>query len=378
MQVLTLLAALLAAGAMEAEDADERPPPEEDVEDLDGDDEARSSAFSGGVEREGARARWFRHTVVKRETVEQLALRYRVKASSLREWNKLGALTQPEEGDRLRVFSAITTPPREPVEYTLREGDTWVSIARPFGANPADVRRYNYLRVRRNLDPGEVVVVWSDPTIRDAITRDAPPPGPAAEIRPGAYSYGFPHRGELVNGVRVPESDAYVLRYPNSAWGSTYAVRAAVTALHGFRARAGYGGLVRLGTMSRQRGGKVGGHRSHQSGRDLDVRLPLRAELDQQLQPSKRRVDWLATWHLIDAFLQTGAVKVIFFDYRRQKLIYRAARDAGVDEATLDEVLQWPIGKGELDGRVRHSSGHTGHIHVRFRCAPYETECVDL
>ncbi len=377
MQVLTILETLLAAAAMQGGEEpllDAEPLAEVSEAMIEAPSE-QSDAFSGGA-REGAR--WFRHRVVKRETVEQLALRYRVKASSLRSWNKLDEDEQPEEGSKLRVFSAITTPPREPVEYTLREGESWVSISRPFGANPADVRRYNYYRVRRNLDPGEVVVVWADPMIRDAIARDDPPPGPAAEIRPGGYSYGFPHRGQLINGVRIPESEAYVLRYPNSAWGTTWAVRATVTALHGFREKSGYGGLVRLGTMSRQRGGDVGGHRSHQSGRDLDVRLPLRAELNQQLKPSKRRVDWLATWRLIDAFLETGKVKVIFFDYRRQKLIYRAAKESGVSEEELDEVLQWPIGRGELDGKVRHSSGHTGHIHVRFTCAPYETECVDL
>jgi hypothetical protein len=154
-------------------------------------------------------------------------------------------------------------------------------------------------------------------------------------------------------------------------------VRATIVALHAFRATSGYEGLIRLGTMSRRRGGDVGGHRSHQSGRDLDIRLPLRAEVRQTLYPKLWRVDWLATWNLINALLDTGAVRVIFFDYKRQKKLYREMRAAGVDEETLDRVLQYPTREGPRDGFVRHSHGHTAHLHIRFRCAFYETECGD-
>ncbi|MCA9693443.1 MAG: penicillin-insensitive murein endopeptidase, partial [Myxococcales bacterium] len=241
------------------------------------------------------------------------------------------------------------------------------------GANASDLRVYNYRRVGRELAPGEVVTVWADPTIQAAVQAD----DAASLVPPGAFSIGPPQRGELVNGVALPELSAYVLRFPNSAYGTTHAVRATVAAVTSFRASSSYAGELRIGAMSRQRGGPMGGHASHQSGRDLDIRLPLRAELPQRLHPKAHRVDWLATWRLVQAFIETGAVSRIFLDYKRQGRLLRAARAAGVSEAELERVLQYPRGWGADAGVVRHSSGHKGHLHVRFGCADYETECVE-
>ncbi|MGB1014778.1 MAG: penicillin-insensitive murein endopeptidase [Nannocystaceae bacterium] len=318
---------------------------------------------------------FIRHVVVPRETLQQLAYRYRVHPRHILRTNKI----EPDEfkkGAKLKLRATANPPPRERREWTVGEGDTWVSIARAHGAESSDMRRYNH-RVGRTLEVGEKLVIWSDPTLRDAYETDKPPPGPAAEIRPGAFSIGPPNDGHLVNGVRVPASDHYDLRYPNSAWGTTLAARSTVIACQDFRDQSGYRGELRLGTMSRKRGGPIGGHKSHQSGRDLDIRLPLRETVPQRLSPRPHRVDWLATWELIQAFHRTGAVIRIFLDYRRQRRMVRAARAAGAPAELLDELVQWPRGSGSNLGLVRHSSGHTGHIHIRFGCAPHEVECIE-
>ena len=39
----------------------------------------------------------------------------------------------------------------------------------------------------------------------------------------------------------------------------------------------------------------------------------------------------------------------------------------GVSEDTLDEIFQYPRGRGRPHGLVRHWRGHRGHLHVRFR-----------
>jgi len=338
-------------------------------------DTIKQATASDVTSTQSGRAPLIRHVVVPGETLEQLAYRYRVHPRHILRTSKL----EPDEfetGTKLKLRATLVPPPRERRAWTVGEGDTWVSIARAHGAESTDLRRSNH-RVGRTLEVGERLVVWSDPTLRAAYENDLPPTGPAGEIRPGAFSIGPPNNGQLVNGVRVPASERYDLRYPHSAMRTTNALRSTVIASHDFRDQSGYLGELRLGTMSRKRGGPIGGHKSHQSGRDLDIRLPLRETVPQRLSPRPHRVDWLATWELIQAFHRTGTVIRIFLDYRRQRRLVRAARAAGAPPELLDELVQWPRGWGSNLGLVRHASGHTGHIHIRFACAPHEVECVE-
>jgi murein endopeptidase len=128
--------------------------------------------------------------------------------------------------------------------------------------------------------------------------------------------------------------------------------------------------------MSRQRGRRIGGHRSHQSGRDLDIRLPLRDGFADKVTPTPRRVDWAAVHALVRAFDESGAVTRIFLDYRLQKRLYKVAKAAGADRKTLRRLIQFPRGPAAGRGLVRHSPGHDIHIHVRFACAAHESECA--
>jgi murein endopeptidase len=128
--------------------------------------------------------------------------------------------------------------------------------------------------------------------------------------------------------------------------------------------------------MSGPKGGPLGEHKSHQTGRDLDIRLPRKAGVPKYLELYARRVDWKATWDLVKAIAQTDIV-VVFLDYDRQKHVYKAAKDAG---ATKDELrlLQYPRGRHSGVGLVRHYPGHDRHLHARWGCGPCETECVNL
>lgn len=346
-----------------AEDVDEND--DEDVDEPDDD----------GV-RVDPGATWLVHEVAPKETIALLALRYRVDPGKLRGWNGLGRRTPVRAGQRLRLLPGRTPPPRERVRYKVRDGDTWTSIARDHGADPTDVRAYNIKRTGKRLRAGLELDVWRDPLLADAVARDTPPAGPAAAIRAGGFSVGRPSDGRLVNGVQIPASEDYDLRYPGSAWGTTFAVRHVVDVLHRWREQTGYDGLLRLGVMSRQRGRPIAGHRSHQSGRDLDIRLPLRDGFDDEMTPTPRRTDWPAVYALVRAFADSGAVTQIFLDYRLQKRLYKVAKAAGADRKTLRRLIQFPRGSQAKRGILRHSPGHDIHLHVRFACADYESECA--
>lgn len=326
----------------------------------------------------GELPRWIEHQTVARETIEEIALRYDVQPERIREWNELGDDEQPRawKPEPLRIFARRYPPPRELVEHVVAPGDSWGSIARRYGVDYRALRSWNVGEIGRSLELDERARVWVDPTVFDAIVHDHPASSRAALVRPGAHGVGTPQAGALVAGVQIPPGEGYSLRYPKSAYGTTWAVRQTVAALDQFVQTSGYPRPISVGTMSRQRGGEIGGHMSHQSGRDLDIRLPLRPEVPPALNPTPRRVDWTATWALVRAFADTGAVQIIFLDFGSQRRLYRAARDAGVSEDELGEMLQYPRGSKVSQGLVRHAPGHEGHIHVRFSCGPAEPTCA--
>ena len=325
----------------------------------------------------GALPRWIEHHTVPRETIEEIAARYGVRPEKIREWNELGPDEQPRnwQPEPLRVHAQRDPPQRVERVHVVVEGDTWGSIARGHGVDYRALRAWNVGEVGRSLELGEGVTVWVDPIVFDAIVHDAPADARAALVRPGAHGVGSPQAGMLVAGVQIPPGEGYSLRYPKSGYGTTWAVRHTLAALDHFVATSGYPREISVGTMSRQRGGEIGGHISHQTGRDLDIRLPLRPEVPPALDPTPRRVDWAATWDLVRAFARTDAVQIIFLDFGSQRRLYRAAKAAGASEDELAQMLQYPSGSKVSRGLIRHAPGHEGHVHIRFSCGPAEPTC---
>ena len=139
-------------------------------------------------------------------------------------------------------------------------------------------------------------------------------------------------------------------------------------ALASFRHETAFPGPIYIGAMSRKSGRRLNPHKSHQSGRDVDVRLPAMpyAKHTQKLQ--EWEVDWHATWALIRAFAETGDVQQIFLEMKFWRRLRRAAVEMGSADAEIDAIM----GK-----YVRHSRGHVAHIHVRFVCSEAAERCRD-
>ena len=243
------------------------------------------------------------------------------------------------------------------------------------GVDTRDLRAYNY-PWKGKLAPGNVIEVWVDPIVHTWIEGgdDPVPEAEAYALRRGSVGIGPPGDGWLINGVRLPEGEGYRLRLPKSAYGTSHAVAQILIGLAIFRANTDYPLDLQLGAMSRPNGGELGKHLSHQTGRDLDIRLPRRRDVAAWTTLTMRRVDWLATWTLIESMLRAD-VTAIFLDYAAQKRLFKAAKRAGVEPERL-AVLQYPDGRS-ASGIVRHSPGHEQHLHVRVGCGPYEVECVE-
>jgi len=354
-------------------------------------------------------ARWVQHRVIPGERLAEIADRYGVAVTKILQWNELQA-PKPllRVGQKLRIWTAAPAPERQKQHYTVRQGDSWSKIAKRFEVDPTRLRR-DWNPAQTELNPGEQLVLWIDrapapsqtkvlastsaadstsgpiarlttttPTTPTPTTTAAPLPAlaPLPTDRVGR-SVGTPTRGHLIGGIQLPEQPSiYTVRNPENSFGTSLAVATLQSALASFRRDTGFERELVVCDMSRQGGGRFRPHHSHTSGRDVDIRLPLRRGVpDGTIPRAASLVDWDMAWALVKSLVDTGQVRYVFLARQRQKPLYDAARRAGETPESLEALIQYP--RRSLAAVVRHSAGHIKHIHVRFQCSADEPRCVD-
>jgi len=88
------------------------------------------------------------------------------------------------------------------------------------------------------------------------------------------------------------------------------------------------------------------------------------------------KLDSLALSFLVESMTkQRGGVEKIFLVHELQKVFYDHAKKRKVSQRTLDQMFQYPRGRGADHGCIRHEPGHDDHIHVRFKCPPGDGKC---
>lgn len=320
-------------------------------------------------------SQWIVHEIIDGERLDEIAERYAVSVSSILRWNKL----DPKRplfwiGQKLRIQTQLPDRVRTKITYTVRFEDTWASIAEQFHVEPSMLSR-TWNPQQKELHVGHEITVWLEP-------EESPPELPTPNfdqvpVPDGALSVGYPDSGRLHRGVQIPENPSlYTIRNPDHAFGSTHAIQVLQESIASFRTRTGYDRPILLWDMSTKRGGRFGPHRSHRTGRDIDIGLPLRADYVHGVTPARDAVDWEATWHLVRSFIESDQVRYVFLSRPQQSGLYHAAKACGATREELERIVQFP--RTERVGIVRHSPGHTGHLHVRFVCGPDEPDCRDF
>lgn len=341
-----------------------------------GEEDSESEAEPEG-ESAKAGPKWITHAVVPRETLDTIAMRYGVSRDALVRWNKkkLGSKQWIYAGQKLKVHARLLPPPREKITYIVEKGDTWTKIAEHFGVPVRDLRGWNP-KVPKKFKAGAKLKVYTDPK--------EPPPSEGGDIgvaalgdlpyvRPGGIGVGRPNRGHLVNGVQLPASEMVKILDPDKVWGTSHTIEQLQRAIASFRRDSGYDQPLTVSSISLRKGGRFGPHSSHRTGRDVDIRLPRKPGAPKGEAPSS--IDWRYTWKLVEALVATGEVEYIFVSWSRQKYLYRAAQSAGASRDELAKMIQYPRSSKTNKGMVRHSPGHTVHLHVRFKCAPGNSRC---
>jgi LysM repeat protein len=325
---------------------------------------------------------WVRHEVIPGDRLDTIADRYGVKRSSIQKWNKLDRKKSViRVGQRLKIYARYTPPPRKQITYTVKKGDTWPGIAKKYGVDQDILRRWNR-KVPRKFKYGTKLRIWveqknSSSSRRGKKKGSSSTPLNVKNVSTKGYSIGKPNRGRLVSGVQLPENDElYERRRPEGLFGTSHTIGNLQRAVAVWRRDSGYRGKLVISAISKKSGGKFRPHSSHQTGRDVDIRLPVRGGVDHSLAQNSAEVDWDATWGLVEALIETNQVQYIFLEASRQKRLYAAAKRAGVKRSSLKKWIQYPNKAKTNNGIVRHAKGHTSHIHVRFNCGPTEARCL--
>ena len=300
---------------------------------------------------------FFEHVVVPGEDPSDIAGRYGVRSRDLFRWNRglEKRARRLHAGDTIKVCPQIAPRVRERVVHKVVKGESLGVIALKYGLTPGELIAYQDGKVKKEdtLSIGQELVVWRD-----------------GAIAPGFGGEYEDDSGVLKRGVQLAPGPRYVVKSPANAWGTARTIRTIQEAVAAYSRRATKGPDVHIGDISRKGGGPFPPHRSHQHGRDVDVGYVLKGEAADQvrfLNAGRSNLDVERTWALVKAFLDTDQVRYIFMDYELQRLLYEHAKASGESEDALDELFQYPRGRGRSFGIIRHWKSHVNHFHVRFR-----------
>ena len=196
-------------------------------------------------------------------------------------------------------------------------------------------------------------------------------------------SVGAPWAGRLQHPTQLPPGDGYHIRRPGRSFGTAATVELIERAIGETLEAFPDAHVLAIGDISAESGGPISEHRSHQSGRDVDIGLIYREQPAGYpagfVHADANNLDCAATFTLIERFLasasEDGGALMIFLDFDVQGILYTWALDHGVSERRLGRIFQYPHGRGSGAGLVRHEPNHDNHLHVRFQCPNDDSAC---
>ncbi len=141
------------------------------------------------------------------------------------------------------------------------------------------------------------------------------------------------------------------------------------------RQAAGHGNRLLIGDLGQPRGGPMpNGHRSHQSGLDVDVWF-LQQPRDRVLSPADtERINMLPMVRATEGRLNHTRWSPYYRD-----ALKLAAQSPRVERIFVNAIIKQALCDSETDrawlNKVRPWWGHDAHFHVRLACPPDSGQC---
>lgn len=312
-----------------------------------------------------ADARPTSHTVKRGDTLTSIAKRYGLEVAELRRWNHLKK-DRIHPGDQLHLRPATRA-------YKVRKGETLARIAKQEGVTTGHLVDLNPGLDPARIRAGQTITVpgGSVDGSDEKPPERTPKNHPSAKRRGGkpttleALARDCPGRLD-----RVPKHIGYRRVHGAAAFATTQTNYALKRGFDYLLRRHRLAPRVYLLDASRQDLGPTK-HRSHQTGRDVDItyyqkRCPRAGCPTRRVRPQD--LDRRRQWTLLQYWLEQDDVEMMFVSHDLQRVLYEyALKTRRVPKAKLDRWFQYPRKPGTQEGVIRHWSGHENHIHVRFR-----------
>jgi len=225
----------------------------------------------------------------------------------------------------------------------------------PDDAEDAGDRSWLTVRTLPDVDVVHPLAALDDDAIEQMVRQD-----PASL---GSMSVGAPNGGALFNGVQLPESPLWRLADPAHAWGTRESIDWVAHAITRVNEYFPSSPVLYVGDFSAPRGGKLRPHKSHQSGRDVDIGYYYLTGEAWYKRATSKNLDRKRTWALLETLLTESRVEYVFMDRSIQPLLQEYALAQGEDPGWLSRVFEGPNNRDPI---VRHRLGHATHMHVRF------------
>lgn len=273
---------------------------------------------------------------------------------------------QPPEAalERRQAQPVVPEAPKDKsahaITYTISRGGTLRNVANLYKLYHHEIAELNpAVNPDRELEPNTEVVVFRD-------------------VGQPSESIGYPYQGEIDNAL--PMVDGPGRRITAERW-KTWATRRTVDQLdHVLKRWAEIepkAPPVLIGNLSSREGGPLAPHKSHQSGRDVDLSYITKWNGTDRVtwqHVTADNLDAELTWRLLKLITRDAEVEVIYMDRRIQKLLLEHAKRHGtIRNARLGNWLE--VAGGSEQPLIRHVAGHQDHFHVRFACPEGSRKC---
>lgn len=249
----------------------------------------------------------------------------------------------------------------ERVVYTIAHGGSLVDVA-----NLYKIHHHEIIALNPGVDPEAPLRVGSEVVVYE-------------HDEDQSESVGLPHDGRIANAMPLPDGPGR--RITAQRW-KTWATRRTVLELdeifETWAKQRPNRAPVLVSNLSARQGGPLAPHKTHQSGRDVDLGYVAKGASDQPewRRMSAKTLDAARTWELLRLLVDRGDVEVIYMDRGLQRaLLDHALAHGTVRKSRLAYWLE--VAKGERRGGplIRHVPGHADHFHVRFACPSDEPRC---
>ncbi len=178
----------------------------------------------------------------------------------------------------------------------------------------------------------------------------------------GSISVGFADAGRVINAVQMPTDEAWELVVPEYAWGTAETVEYLSAAGRAVKMLYPDAPALRINHIGRKEGGYLRPHRSHQSGRDVDLGFYYKnGRMPGRVRHRAHLIDLAHNWALVRSLVTMSDVQVILVDRKIQAVLYQHALASGEDKEWLDSLFH--SGPKSV---LQHAKRHRDHFHVRF------------